>query len=86
MGLDLWFREDIENALRAAEVASAATVAVLGETGSPEVVRAYRQGYRAALAVVAQAFGIKIKLGGQQMSGHSVFDKYLAEKLPGYPG
>ena len=63
MGLDLWFREDIENALRAAEAASAATVAVLGETGNPEVVRAYRQGYRAALAVVAQAFGIPFREG-----------------------
>ena len=62
MGLDLWFREDIENALRAAEVASAATVAVLGERGNPEVVWAYRQGYRAALAVVAQAFGIPFRL------------------------
>ena len=62
MSLDLWFREDIENALRAAEAASAATVAVLGKTGNPEVVRAYRQGYRAALAVVAQAFGISFCL------------------------
>ena len=61
MSLNMWFQDDIENALRAAEVASAATVAVLGETGNPEVVRAYRQGYRAALAVVAQAFGIPFR-------------------------
>jgi hypothetical protein len=104
MGLDIWFAEDIRNALLAANEASAATVAVIAEVGggpskSPSTVsrqdsgqgasassrqgpstlrraqgsgqavtdstellavslRAYREGYRAALTTVALAFGI----------------------------
>jgi hypothetical protein len=88
MGLDIWFAEDIRNALLAANEASAATAAVIAEVGvgpstgsgqgpstlrqaqssgqavtdSAELLtvslRAYREGYRAALATVALAFGI----------------------------
>jgi hypothetical protein len=55
MGLDIWFKEDIANALRAAEEC-AAGVAELGEP-TPEL-RAYRAGFRAALATLAVAFGL----------------------------
>jgi hypothetical protein len=88
MGLDIWFAEDIRNALLAANEASAATAAVIAEVGggpsassgqgastprqarhdagsgtdSTELLavslRAYREGYAAALATVALAFGI----------------------------
>jgi hypothetical protein len=83
MGLDIWFAEDIRNALLAANEASAATAAVIAEMGvspstSPSTgsgrgsgqamtdstdlltvsLRAYREGYKAALATVALAFGI----------------------------
>ena len=89
MGLDIWFAEDIRNALLAANEASAATAAVMAEVGggpstprparddagsvpSPPAgqavtdstelltvsLRAYREGYKAALATVALAFGI----------------------------
>ena len=108
MGLDIWFAEDIRNALLAANEASAATAAVIAEVGggssaSPSTgsgqgpstgagqgpsalrqaqdqalqqaqdsgqtvtdstellavtLRAYREGYKAALATVALAFGI----------------------------
>jgi hypothetical protein len=75
MGLDIWFAEDIRNALLAANEASAATAAVIAEIGvSPSTssgqamndstdlltvsLRAYRAGYKAALATVALAFGI----------------------------
>ena len=88
MGLDIWFAEDIRNALLAANEASAATVAVIAEVGggpltksrqSPSTLRqargsgqsvtdstdvltvtlrAYREGYKAALTTVAMAFGI----------------------------
>jgi hypothetical protein len=96
MGLDIWFAEDVRNALLAANEASAATAAVMAEVGwgpptprrarddagsgtgpstvgqaqgSSEAVtdssellavslRAYREGYKAALATVALAFGI----------------------------
>ena len=70
MGLDIWFREDILRALRAAEQASATTVAAIelalaGSTGGqgagvvdPRYLHAYREGYRAALITMATAFGI----------------------------
>jgi hypothetical protein len=104
MGLDIWFAEDIRNALLAANEASAATAAVIAEVGhgpsassgqgpstspgqcpsassgqgpsslrqaqgSGQAVtdstdlltvslRAYREGYKAALATLALAFGI----------------------------
>ncbi|MCR4407349.1 MAG: hypothetical protein NUW24_10570 [Anaerolineae bacterium] len=71
MGLDIWFREDILRALSAAEQASATTVAALelaltgsdGESGGqgmadPRYLRAYREGYRAALITMATAFGL----------------------------
>lgn len=76
MGLDIWFAEDIRNALLAANEASAATAAVITEVaGNPQAcpspaalpdstdllavsLRAYREGYKAALATIALAFGI----------------------------
>ena len=68
MGLDIWFREDIANALKAAEAASATTVAAMehalvgaGQTTAPDprYLRAYREGWRAALVTVALAFGLE---------------------------
>jgi len=73
MGLDIWFREDITNALKAAEQASATTMAAmeyaLGNSSAvnsvegpvmsdPRYLRAYREGWRAALVTVALAFGL----------------------------
>ncbi len=59
MGLDIYCREDIANALLAAEEASSATAAAMIDmVGDPVKLRAYRQGYRAALAAVALAFGL----------------------------
>ncbi|HID64632.1 MAG TPA: hypothetical protein EYP49_18095 [Anaerolineae bacterium] len=79
MGLDIWFAEDIRNALLAANEASAATAAMIADMGgSPPAnpsagsgraapdstellaasLRAYREGYKAALTTVALAFGI----------------------------
>jgi len=67
MGLDIWFREDILHALKAAEQASSTTVAAmehaLSRVGGSVVedaryLRAYREGYKAALVTVAMAFGI----------------------------
>jgi hypothetical protein len=114
MGLDIWFAEDIRNALLAANEASAATAAVIAEVGGgpsagsgqgPSAssgrgpsplgqarddagsaravtdptellavsLRAYREGYAAALATVALAFGISpaalwpetVRVGGE---------------------
>jgi hypothetical protein len=75
MRLDIWFAEDIRNALLAANEASAATASVIAEAGSglsaslgqtmtdssdllAVTLRAYREGYKTALATVALAFGI----------------------------
>lgn len=69
MGLGIWFEEDIRNALLAANKASAAATRVIAETESggrpetPAVLRAYREGYKAALVTVALAFGITLHLG-----------------------
>jgi hypothetical protein len=84
--LDIWFAEDIRNALLAANEASAATAAVIAEAGrllpaGPEQavtdsaellavsLRAYREGYKAALATVALAFGITPQKASLQPSG-----------------
>lgn len=62
MGLDIWFAEDIRNALLAANEASAATAAVVAdlrlEAEAVRILRAYREGYKAALCTVALAFGL----------------------------
>lgn len=67
MGLDIWFREDILHALKAAEQASSTTVAAMeyalsgvegSVVGDARYLRAYREGYKAALVTVATAFGI----------------------------
>ncbi len=65
MGLDIFFTEDIRNALMAADEASSSTARVCAVRGgyeaSPEVdviLRAYLEGYRAALTTVALAFGL----------------------------
>lgn len=65
MGLDIYFSEDIRNALLAANEASASTAAVIAEVGTTDLadpivvnMRAYREGYKAALIIIALAFGI----------------------------
>jgi hypothetical protein len=59
MGLDIFFVEDIRNALLAADEASSSTVRVCAAVGGDQVtVRAYLEGYRAALTTVALAFGL----------------------------
>jgi hypothetical protein len=62
MGLDIWFSEDIRNALLAADEASASTAALVADLRLPDAdvayLRAYREGYKAALCTVALAFGL----------------------------
>jgi hypothetical protein len=64
MGLDIFFLEDIRNALLAADEASSSTARVCAAVGgdgraddSP-LLWAYLEGYRAALTTVALAFGL----------------------------
>ena len=57
MALDVYFRQDIRNALLAAEQASrVALQAVNGRDG--EFARGYQEGYQAALVTIALAFGL----------------------------
>jgi hypothetical protein len=67
MGLDIWFKEDIANILRAANEANLSALAVSegddrcvpGPDDRPaELRRAYRQGFAAALSTLWLAFGL----------------------------
>ena len=59
MSLNLFFAEDIRNALLAADEASSSTARVCAAVGGdPVTLRAYLEGYRAALTTVALAFGL----------------------------
>ena len=64
MGLDIFFAEDIRNALLAADEASSSTARVCaavggdGRVGDLPLLRGYLEGYRAALSTVALAFGL----------------------------
>lgn len=67
MGIDIYCKEDIANALLAAEEASSATAAAMMDVISdPIKLRAYREGYRSALAVVALAFGLSPREGDRK--------------------
>ncbi len=66
MGLDIWFKEDIANILRAADEANLSALAAsegasmagaMGQSGR-EVRCAYRRGFVAALATLALALGL----------------------------
>ncbi len=54
MGLDIWFKEDIRNILLGVELANGH----LASRYSDDEVRAYREGFKAALAATAVSFGI----------------------------
>jgi hypothetical protein len=54
VGLDLWTKEDIRNILLGVELANAH----LATRYSDAEVRAYREGFKAALAAAAVSFGI----------------------------
>jgi hypothetical protein len=64
MSLDLFFAKDIRNALMAADEASSSTARVCaavdgdGRGNNSPLLRAYLEGYRAALSTVALAFGL----------------------------
>jgi len=55
MALDIFFSDDIRNALLAADEASSSTAAYCPDG---PILQAYMEGYRAALTTVALAFGL----------------------------
>ncbi len=64
MALDIWFKEDIENAVKAANEATSSTLAMFEQmTDNHELLSAYQQGYRLALVTVATTFGIDLENG-----------------------
>jgi hypothetical protein len=66
MGMDIWFKEDIANILRAADEANLSALAagedvcMAGVVGGPtlELRGAYRRGFVAALVTLALALGL----------------------------
>lgn len=58
MGLEIFFTEDIRNALLAANEASTSTAGACVMGSDPVTLRAYLEGYRAALTTMALAFGL----------------------------
>lgn len=61
MRLDIWFSEDIRNALLALDQASERTLALAEIYGmDPEIVRACRLAYNGALSDVGQALGLSL--------------------------
>ena len=73
MALEIYFREDIVNALLAANEASASTaMAAAGYiAGDPAHLQAFREGYKAALITVALAFGLKLEADTPRQFGDS---------------
>jgi len=57
LSLNVWFRDDIKNALVAVDSANLDIASVVD---TPEV-RIYRRGYEAAIRAVAAAFGIRME-------------------------
>ncbi len=56
MGLNVYYPQDVRNALQAAEQSTNAALTAVG--GDDAYTRGYREGYRAALTTVALAFGL----------------------------
>ena len=93
MGLDIFFAEDIRNALLAADEASSSTARVCAAVGGDpvtpraeprdEALRAYLEGYRAALTTVALAFGLSPDIiTGHQRDILEVEARTVGEALP----
>jgi len=56
MGLNVYYPQDVRNALLAAEQSTTAALAAGG--GDDAYTHGYREGYRAALTTIALAFGL----------------------------
>ena len=89
MGLDVWFREDVARALRAAQVAGREAQTGIesedvhctedSQTVPSREMAAFWRGYGAALATIGAAFGLTLP-------GHLLltddFDRHLAGTAP----
>jgi hypothetical protein len=69
MGLDVWFKDDIANILQAANEANLSAILASGRASAEEssgaadveLLRAYRRGFVAAVAALAQALGLPVR-------------------------
>jgi hypothetical protein len=75
MGLDIWFKDDIKNILLGVEFANAHLAARYGDAE----VRAYREGFTAALTATAVSFGI---WPGEIQAGHVRVEPKMALQPP----
>lgn len=90
MGLDVLFIEDVRNALLAADEASSSTARVcvaVGGDGGDELptrlyLRAYLEGYRAALTTVALSFGLSPAIIAGRKGTLEVGTRAVGESLP----
>ena len=83
MGLDIFFAEDVRNALLAADEASSSTARVCAAVGGDQVtLRAYLEGYRAALTTVALAFGLSPAIIASQHETLEVEARTVGDVLP----
>lgn len=75
MGLEVYYPSDILNALLAAEQASGAALRAASREND-EFAQGYQEGYRAALATIALAFGLV------QPDGHGERREWQHNSLP----
>ena len=66
MGLEVFYPEDIRNALLAAEQTANATAQVLGQDNNP-FADCFLAGHQAALTAIALAFGLVSGDNGRQL-------------------
>jgi hypothetical protein len=91
MGLDLWFREDVERILASVQETVVASVQAtrLGggeavEERQAEVAEAYQQGFADALRVVGLAFGVAVAEGRERSWAGGTLRLLGGEVTPGY--
>jgi hypothetical protein len=69
-GLDVWFKDDICNTLRAVDLANADVCKVIN---TPEM-QFYRRGYEAALRAISEAFGVHYRATGESEERPTIID------------
>lgn len=79
MGLDIWFKDDIANILRAADEANLSAMAAASrddphvlEGATYRLRQAHRDGFAAALATVALALGLPVPTLASRACPHSM--------------
>lgn len=70
-GLEVWFRDDIQNTLRSVDLANAELFRTIN---TPEMQH-FRQGYEAAIRAIGEAFGIRYRpANGKEETSEIIID------------